>query len=217
MKYKYLTPKIVLLEFPTYKEMNLTLFRIAEFSESNTKLRGKYFTADEFIEQHTDAKGAWKKLGASGQTYFEFWDGYNIPASTLSAFWKKSGDISKRELGVFDATVILSKKGYIIATRKGDVNILKHELAHAYFFDNAEYKAKSSRIVSRLPKASKEKMRKHLNAIGYDKSVHLDEMQAYLVSYSDKEWAECFPTIQRSEVADQVSELNNLYRLIHGK
>ena len=58
MKKKRVSDRILALSFPSEKELTLTLFRMAEFYESDSpKIRGKNFTFDEFVDHYADKKG----------------------------------------------------------------------------------------------------------------------------------------------------------------
>lgn len=70
---------------------------------------------------------------------------------------------------------------YLVSHVKGDNKTFKHELLHALFFLNPEYKKLATDIFNSLGSKLKKGVISILD-IHYDRSVHIDEFQAYLVT-----------------------------------
>ena len=113
MKTTQLTPKRILLEFPTQKEMTLSMFRFSEFYEGEEGIKGCKFSFDEFVEKYSDEKG--------NLDYFGYWEGYNIPNSSIDDFLvlynpnvdPEAPELSKREKEVLTAIKYLDDDGYL--------------------------------------------------------------------------------------------------------
>jgi len=171
IKKKKLTGKIYLLQFKTRKDMAEVFLRFQEHYES-PEFMGKIFTHKEFKEWY-------KKI--RGKEYFEDWDGFNLPFSALKPFREgkfnplTSGE--KKLLSLFKNT----KDGfYIVAFHGGGHHLFGHELAHALFYTNPEYKKKILTVLKKYDlKHIKEEL---LSTGGYSKKVLNDEIQAYTVS-----------------------------------
>lgn len=170
--------QVLHIEFPNRKELTMTMGRPQEFYESAHKnLRNKVFDLEQFIDTFTDEEG--------DVNYYNAWSGFNIPGSKLNSFFGKF-DITRRELrlahlvGSYVRSLHTKSKYYLIATMIGDQRSLDHELVHAAFYLNKEYKEKASALVAALPADFKTHFNSVLTEMGYHKSVIVDEINAYL-------------------------------------
>lgn len=192
------------------------MFRIAEFSEGSSKLRGKNFTPDLFLERWTDKNGEMNRFG-KGQTYFAFWDGYNVPLQAMWDFQNSFGGdaMSKREKRLFVQIMDRNPEGYLIAYVKGDKKVLRHEVAHSKFFEYPKYAREAGTIVSSLSRKTLQKYHRHLRAMNYSPDTYTDEIQAYLAAYDSKEHQECFKSIKKEEIKKQVWAMKRLFEQYH--
>ena len=159
--------------FNSQKELTLTFCRPQEYYECNSnKLRGKVFTFEEFIDHYTDELGF--------ISYFNYWSGFNLPGSILEEFFKNFS-LTKREKKLRNITSAYSKKPYyIIATKKNDTSTLDHELIHAYYYLNPIYKQEANTLVKHMRPDLKKDLQKVLKKMGYNNSVLIDEINAYM-------------------------------------
>ena len=193
----------LILEYPSKKEMNLSFFRISEFSEGQPELQ-KFYTPDKWLDIWSTKSGNIK--------YFSYFDGHNVSKETIIRFsMVLSGNISDREMEIIKACYELEEGGYVIAMEEGDDITLKHELSHGLTYQYPEYNIRALSILNQLPETTKIKFRKGLLKMGYIESVLNDEMIAYLTAYHQPEFDECFKTIKLSEVLDATIQLNQLY------
>lgn len=219
MKVTKLSSKQLLIEFKTRKEMNLTCWRMSEFSEGYEELR-TYYTPDVFIDKWSDEDG---KI-----TYWEYWEGHNITKKKILEFAKafhknESGEfgndsfkyvrdnVSNREIKVIELLDQIDDDGHVIFIEEGDEITFKHEIAHSYYFLYPEYKTRADSIVYGLPPQTQGFIKKGLREMKYSDDVLQDEIQAYLTAYDQEEWDECFPEVKLSEVLDATILLNQLY------
>ncbi len=137
--------EILLLEYPSNMEMNLSTFRISEFFEGD--LKGKKFTTDQFIEEWSDENGNMDILEYGGKfySYFSYWDGINFTKKVLDKFAAKfESDLSVREKEIIRAA---RKSSYIIALAENGAQstdpAYENEEIHAYLvgYDQKEYES----------------------------------------------------------------------------
>ncbi len=204
MKIIKISDRIIHIEFETIKEMTLTMFRFSEFSEGKKGIKGKKFTPDEFIDLYSDDEG--------NINYFAYWDGFNISISVIREFELlfPVGEISKRERRIIKALGDL-KDGYLITTLKDDEITLKHELAHALWYENVEYRNECTEVISLIPKTVYKKFSDCLKAVDYIDEIVDTEINSYLVAYNNKDMLEIFPNIDFREYEKFMDMLITLY------
>lgn len=161
-----------------------TLMRIQEFYESNiAQIKDNYFTLEYLIHEYTIQNGG-------NFNYFTKWSGFNFPKENIKKFVNKfKGNISEKELGFIN---FLSDNlpediddYYIIATyREEDIS---HELAHAYYYLNEDYRNTMDELCQDLSPVLYESIYEQLYNDGYCDMVMSDEIQAYLATSPQKE------------------------------
>jgi hypothetical protein len=177
-------PNVILLSFPNRRELTLTMCRPQEFYESDrSEIRGKYFDWEKFIESFSDESGRIE--------YFSFWSGFNFPGTAFEKFLEAfEGNLSSREgrlaLEVF-SKVDRSRPYYVIATLPNAADTIRHEMAHALFCVNQEYRKKVESLLASVSEDVLFKMESGLERMGYSSTVHPDEIQAYLSTASSAE------------------------------
>ena len=181
----------LLLEFDTQKELALSFCRVEEFYEGNPRVNGKYLTLEQFIDEFTTPDG---KLN-----YFNYWTGFNIPGySFKSWFGQMAGELTKWESALGQAVaekLDMQKPFYVIGGVKGDMEVIDHEIAHALYYMNEEYKSLMDTANYQFYKELRSeysKMVKALKKMGYGDNVIKDEVQAYMSTSGKKELVEKF-------------------------
>ena len=89
----------------------------------------------------------------------------------------------------------LEKPFYIIGGVKGDIEVIDHEIAHALYYMNPEYKDMMDTANYQFYKNLRgeySKMVKALKKMGYGDNVIKDEVQAYMSTSGKKELVEKF-------------------------
>lgn len=176
MLVKQLAPKIYALEAATSTQVAQVMVRIQENYES-PKFRNKVFTLDEFIP--------WYKLsrGRIEFTYFKDWYGFNAPGHVVKRFMSGKFDpLRPEERWLVGELLHLKARGrfYLLGYAAGDARVKKHELAHALFYTNQNYKRE---VLSALchfdPPGS---YAKHLLDTGYHQNVVVDEFHAWTLT-----------------------------------
>lgn len=179
-------PGVMLLKFKTQYETCATFMRLQEFYESPFKeIRGKFFTLETFMDLYAKKQGNF--------TYTCDWGGFNVPGHVIGEFYQLFGsDLLMKEEILFDRIWPDDGTGnptpprgpyYVIAMY--DDECLDHELAHAMYYLDPEYKATADALVNGLDPDVRKAVTKWLLDTGYSKPQVPDEINAYL-STDDK-------------------------------
>jgi hypothetical protein len=187
MKITQPIPNTLLFEFNTQRELVMTMFRIQEFYESPFEnIKNKYFTVEEFIQTH---------MSDSGEIdYFNKWTGFNIPGHIIkNFFFVFRFNLTKEEIRLkeeVEKKLDLSKPFYIIASLMEDKRVITHEVAHALYYLNKDYKKKMLNLTLALSEDIHNSMERALLDLGYCEEVINDEIQACLStgSVEDLKW-----------------------------
>jgi hypothetical protein len=170
------------LEYENYFDMGMSFLRMQEHYESSSDdYKGKFFDVFEYMRYYTQKE---KKQ------YFSYTDdyvGYNIPSYVIDKFIKRK-DLNLFEKDLFyKISKIKNKKYYLIASKMGVKDVLDHELAHALFYINEEYRLRTTELVLKIPSKTIKQINNKLRKMGYSDSVYIDETQAYLATGLTKE------------------------------
>ncbi len=179
-------PGVTLLKFKTQYETCATFMRLQEFYESPFKeVRGKFFDLETFMDLYAKKQGNF--------TYTCDWGGFNVPGHVIREFYQLfAKNLLMKEETLFDLIWPVNHKGcwtpprdpyYVIATY--DDECLDHELAHAMYYLDPEYKATADALVKGLDPDVRKAVTKWLLDKGYSKPQVPDEINAYL-STDDK-------------------------------
>lgn len=172
-------PNIFVVIVPSHYIRAMLFLRVQEFYESkNIKFRGKKFSFWDYKEWYSSIKGG--KF-----TYTDDWGGFNVPFETAV----KCMSISKietpydREMKKILKLVGKNKakgKCYLIGVERLKSDTFKHEMAHAMYHTNKEYRRKMDSITKLIKKKPFTKIKQQLKKDGYCDKVIMDEIQAYL-------------------------------------
>lgn len=181
----------LLLEFNTQKDLALAFCRVEEYYEGNPKVNGKYLSFVDFIDAFMTDDG---KLD-----YFHYWTGFNIPGNIYMEWSQKNmSDKTYWETALAQAIsskLDLEKPFYIIGSKKGSKNVIDHEIAHALYYMNSNYKSAMNELNYNFNKQYRMqycKVVKNLKSMGYGQNVVRDEIQAYMSTSKKKELVERF-------------------------
>lgn len=146
------------------------------------EIRGKVFTLGQLKQAYCDKKGSFTYFG--GSVLPADWSGYNFPSWVLEPFNKGLFDpLQPEERDIVEALRAKSGRFYVIGTfGEGDTDprgALDHEICHALYYVNPEYKKE---VDSLLAKANLAGLKSSLIDWGYssDEQILLDECHAYL-------------------------------------
>ena len=177
----------LLFEFDTQKDLALSFCRVEEYYEGNPKVNGKYLRLEDFIDAFMSDDG---KL-----EYFHYWTGFNIPGDIFKKWWNEPYAAEKTKWETKLAAEVakkidMEKPFYIIGGKRGDMEVIDHEIAHALYYMNSEYKDLMDTANYQFYKNLRgeySKMVKALKKMGYGNNVIKDEVQAYMSTSGKKE------------------------------
>lgn len=184
-----LTDGVFHIKAETQYDVTSTFMRVQEFYESPFKeIRGHFFTHEKYMD--TCARGS-DRSGSEEIifSYFEDWSGFNVPGNVFNKwvrlFSKKGLWDKEQELVdlVYDKLEKKTNKFYVIGTYSdGHNKTIDHELSHAWFYLDQEYKRTMLSLLRKFPKLAKQQLRKYLKTVGYTPEVFDDEIVAYLAT-----------------------------------
>lgn len=158
------------------EELARTFLRFQEYYESPSKqFRNKIFTVGQVKHWYSQKYGA--------DTYEKDWTGFNFPSRVLYPFQKGLFDpLTEEEKSLLSFFQYRHDNFYIIGANSKDV--LRHELCHALYDSNIEYRNEINAFFKKNNKFIK-KISQYILKKGYSKEVLYDELQAYITDNDD--------------------------------
>ncbi len=159
------------------KELGETFIRFQEYYESpNKKYRNKIFTLGDIKNYYSIEYGC--------DIYSELWIGFNFPSSVLMPFKQGLFDpLTSQEKELLGLLKYRHDSYYIIGAQNNST--LRHELAHAMYGYDQNYKNEIDAIIKKYNKGFN-KISRYIIKKGYDKTVLNDELQAYITDNDDE-------------------------------
>ena len=188
---KEILPHIYHLNFESAYDNAMHFFRFQEYYES-PKFHKKIFAWVDYMEWYAE------KHGKGGFTYASDWGGFNVPSWVLHQV--RIADIpdpNRYDRFMFNLIdwVELQEHPhdyYFIGTstkretdKKSNVHVLDHEIAHALYTVNPEYRTEVAKLFREWDQGPKHKGEELssamdvLRGMGYHESTILDEVHAY--------------------------------------
>lgn len=169
---KHLSDAVVLLRFETQYELAATLLRVQEHHESR-RFAGRVFTLEQFMDWYAAEFGQF--------TYYEDWSGFNVPSTALEPFRSGRFDpLLEKEKRLLRELKEVRRPFYLIAlARDASRSDLSHEVAHALYFTDTEYRRAVRAAMSGHDTSV---VARELSRMGYAARVIPDEVHAYLVA-----------------------------------
>jgi len=168
LKLKKQKHNAVLISADSQEELADSFMRFQEHYE-NPYWAGKIFTVGQVKKWYSERYGA--------DTYRFDWHGFNFPSFVLDFFKEGLFDpLTENEQRVLSFFKYRNDDFYIIGSNTDDV--LKHELNHALFYTNKDYKKQVDSLIDSNKKHLKKAL-DHILKLGYHKKVLNDELQAY--------------------------------------
>lgn len=155
-----------------------------EYYESSEPMwKGRQFNRDQFER--------WYSLNENDDQIYSYpldWSGFNVPSSAIEGYYYSGRrwtldsnfyDIAMMRIDSVIRKLVADRQPYyVIGALADDLGTLDHEMAHALYATNAEYKALMEHCIGLLPKRTYANLGPLLTSMGYDQSVHHDEIQA---------------------------------------
>lgn len=143
-------------------------YRFSHYYEIDP-FRGKVVTREELDDYYLKTNGDkdyWKNK----------WAGANVPDWAFKPFLDgEVPNLNSDEQQILEAVKDL-KMPFYVAMYNGDKDILKHELAHAFYYVDVDYREKVTNI---LAEVELPEVRRKLLDIGYSGAVLEDELHVY--------------------------------------
>jgi hypothetical protein len=180
-----LVKNIYHVNFEKQKDLCETFMRFQEHFES-PEFRGRVFSIREYKAWYRKTSPKGKKTGRF--TYNQDWTGFNIPSYILEPFKQgKFNPLSKKEKKFLKEFGNLTGKFYIIGTSgTTDIATLDHEIAHALFYTETEYRKEMQKLVASIPDRQLKKIHSYFSSTGgYHPDVFEDETHAYVAINMD--------------------------------
>jgi hypothetical protein len=160
------------------------LFMCAQehYESAHEQWKGKFFERAPYER--------WYALNVSDNCVFSYpddWSGFNVPSWAIQQFYGNSpydytGNYYDRMMINIDRTICQHLNGvqtyYLIGALQDDLETLDHEVAHGLYATSPVYKHDMDLLIARLAPATRTRVGKVLKQMGYDESVHDDEIQA---------------------------------------
>ena len=152
--------------------------RAQEYYESpSPKFRGKNFSIWEYMKWYHE-QNHW------GFSYGADWSGFNIPLKTLRECYNKLTKPESPYDKVMDEILNKLKSEsndcYLIGAKDTKGETFKHEVCHALYHTDKNYKKQMDALTHGLPQKYYNVFASNLVQMGYTTKVVDDEIQAYL-------------------------------------
>lgn len=183
MKFKTIAPNIYWIDFNSQYELASTFLRFQEHYES-PEFKDKVFTLGQYREWY-------KTTRQHGEfSYYKDWNGFNVPSYVFKPFVNGLFDPlseDERELMflLMRNGVDLQSDFYLVGTHSGEIEVLDHEICHALYHTNPEYR---DRMVRLMAEEDLQPMHKTLIDMGYHKDLCEDEAHAYICTGFDEDY-----------------------------
>jgi hypothetical protein len=159
------------LTFSDRRHMSSTFLRFQEFYE-NPEFRGRVFSREEFINWYTGEQGSF--------TYFDEWEGHNVPSEIFIPFYDGKFDpLTDEEKALLDLFRHKAHPFYVIATF-GEGNALDHEIAHGFRTVRPSYRAETDSLLQQFDTSVLESYLAFRKC--YHPDIWDDEKQAFLAT-----------------------------------
>jgi len=201
---KEVRPNIFAVIVPNQYDRAMLFCRAQEFYESDSDL---------FKEQDFSIWDYMKWYSAKNKgvfTYTKDWDGFNIPFKValnciLGAQCESPYDIAMQD--ILDQILLTDNPAdaYLIGVKSAKGSTFKHELCHALYHTNREYKIIADELTNSIPRRVYGIIVNNLLILGYDTSVINDEIQAYMMTNNKL-------NIWKGVDIDELTEIHNKYK-----
>jgi len=199
---KEVRPNIFAVVVPDDYDRTMLFCRVQEFYESDSDLfKEQDFSIWDYMKWYSE-----KNKGVF--TYTKDWEGFNLPfkvALNCCIGNDEKTPYDKVMQIILDEILLTDNPAdaYIIGVKSDKGSTFKHELCHALYHSNKEYRSLADNLLNEMPLNSYNSMAINLLKLGYDESVINDEIQAYMMtSYKSKYFSK----------GVDIDTLNNLHK-----
>jgi len=203
-KIKEVKPNVFAVIIKDKYDRAMLFCRAQEYYESpSPKFRGKNFSIWDYMKWYHDQY----KFGFS---YGRDWSGFNIPLKVVRECYNKltkpESPYDKIMDEILNKLKLQGPEGYLIGAKDTEGETFKHEVCHALYHTNKNYKKQMDALTHGLPKKYYNVFASNLVQMGYTTKVVEDEIQAYL-QYGYEE-----PKFGTGVDIDVRKEYSNIYK-----
>jgi len=182
IEYKILEPypNVIAIIVPDQYQLGMLFCRVSEYYECpNEIFRGQEFDIWDFME--------WQRLESGFFDYPKRWHGYNLPFKSATKcyegrFLRTPYDNLFIDILNYHNKDGMFNNGYIIGATSAKGSTFKHELCHALYYTNREYKILADEITKSIDWQDYLIFEDNLLSLCYTASVINDEIQAYMMT-----------------------------------
>jgi len=209
---KEVRPNIFAVIVPDDYDRTMLFCRVQEFYESDSELfKEQDFSIWDYMKWYSE-----KNKGVF--TYTKDWEGFNVPFKValncnIGAQCESPYDIAMQN--ILDEILLTDKPvdAYIIGVKSAKGSTFKHELCHALYHTNREYKILADAVSGLyLSEEMYNKLSANLNEMGYNNEVMPDEIQAYMMTeYKSKYFSKGVDINELTEIHNKFKEQLNKF------
>lgn len=179
-KIKEVCPNVFAVIVKDKYDRAMLFCRAQEYYESPaTKFRGKNFSIWEYMKWYNDKY-------RRGFSYGADWSGFNIPFKTIQECYHKLNKVESPYDKLMDEIIrkiksrLTNETTYVVGCSNITDGVFKHEVCHAMYHTNKNYKKQMNIYTKELPKKHYNVFKSNILNMGYAAKVVDDEIQAYL-------------------------------------
>jgi hypothetical protein len=184
VKYKTIkiTEQIIAVQVKDDYDRSMLFCRAQEFYESPSfKFKDKKFSIWDYFKWYSKKNGCF--------SYTRDFVGFNVPMIVA----KKCCQINEIETPydeimsqIVNRYFVEGQKKYLIGVKSLNDSTFDHEMCHALYYVDNEYRNVMDEITKSISQNNKNAMRKNLKKMGYCDLVFKDEVQAYMSTEINK-------------------------------
>lgn len=200
-KIKEVKPNVFAVIVKDKYDRAMLFCRAQEYYESpSAKFRGKNFSIWDYMKWYHE-QNDW------GFSYGADWSGFNIPLKTVRECYNKLTKPETPYDKVMDEILFKLKNesndSYLIGAKDIKGETFKHEVCHALYHTNKDYKKQMDNLTNGLPKKYYVTFKNNILKMGYAPKVVDDEIQAYLqYGYEEAQFGKGVDIEVRKEYSD---------------
>jgi len=202
-KIKEVKPNVFAVIVKDKYDRAMLFCRAQEYYESPTlKFRGKDFSIWDYMKWYHEQNG-------HGFSYGADWSGFNIPFKAIQECYQKLNKTESPYDKVMDEIIrriksmLINETTYVIGCENTTDSVFKHEVCHAMYHTNKNYKKQMDALTHGLPKKYYITFKNNILKMGYALKVVDDEIQAYLqYGYEEAQFGKGVDLHIRKEYSD---------------
>jgi len=189
---KEVCPKIFAVVIKNNYDRAMLFCRYSEFYESPYKeIIGKDISLEYLMKIYI------KKLKDTSFRYHHHWDGYNLSSKIIQNAYNTFTHKTEYDTIMFNILNFCKTKFnnnedefYVIGVEKLEGEITRHEISHALYYMNDDYKSEINMLIKNMDISTYKLIKKKLIKLGYSskKNIIDDEIQAILTGQLDEKF-----------------------------